>query len=566
MAIIGIDLGTTNSACAVWQQGQAVMVPNRLGKFLTPSVVGIDEGGNILVGETARERLISHPAMTVAVFKRAMGSQQTFRLGKKSISPIELSSLVLQSLKEDAEAFLNEPVQQAVISVPAYFNDLQRKATRQAAQLAGLEVERLINEPTAAAMVYGLHEADDSTSFLILDLGGGTFDVTLVEYFAGVLEVHASSGDNFLGGEDFTKALVEHYLRDNGLTLFDLDSRQQQHLYSILNDAKHALASNQTVAVKPCLPQQQQDWLLSRDRFEELIAPLLQRIRYPVEKTLRDSEMKPNDIDEVVLVGGSTRMLPIRSLVSRMFGRLPAANVDPDLVVAMGTAIQAGLKEKNSDLDDVVLTDVCPYSLGTDVINEHDHDGKQGQLFMPIIERNSTVPTSIEKMVWTAADNQTRILIGVYQGESRLVKNNVYLGELEAPVPRGPRGKESATIRFSYDMNGLLEVDVTITSTGQKVSKAIVNAPGQLSEEEIARARARLSELKFHPRDSEENRLLIARAERLYESLLDDEREYISRMISQFEAVLERQQLNDIRKLREQLSERLDMYESGRYF
>lgn len=566
MTILGIDLGTTNSACAIWRDGKPVLIPNRLQKMLTPSVVGIDDKGEMIVGETAKHRLISHPKQTVSVFKRFMGTQQSFSLGRKDFSPIELSALILKSLKEDAEAFLGEEITQAVISVPAYFNDIQRKATKQAGELAGLLVERLINEPTAAAMVYGLHESEDDTAFMILDLGGGTFDVTLVEFFAGVMEVHASSGDNFLGGEDFTHALVERFLSDNDLNIGNLNAREQQHVYGVINDAKHALTANAKVTVEPCLKQQKNAWELTRETFEQVSMPLLQRIRFPIEKTLRDSDTHPEDINQLVLVGGATRMQPFRSMVTKMFRRMPAGHIDPDLVVAMGTAIQAGLKEKNSDLDDVVLTDVCPYSLGTDVVNHNDASGKQGALFLPIIERNCTVPISIQKTLFTATDNQTRLNIGVYQGESRLVKNNVYLGELEVTVPKGPKGQESVNVRYSYDMNGLLEVDVEVCSTGKKASKTIINAPGALEEKDIEAAKEKLSKLKFHPRETEENRAVIARAERMYESALEDKRQYLQELITHFEAVLEKQILRDIEKARQQITERLDQLDNDRFF
>ena len=276
MTILGIDLGTTNSACAIWRDGQAVLIPNRLQQELTPSVVGIDAGGEILVGEGAKHRLISHPEDTIAIFKRYMGSQQTFRLGKRQFNAVELSSLVLRSLKEDAENFLGETITQAVISVPAYFNDIQRKATKQAGELAGLQVERLVNEPTAAAMAYGLHDNEESTQFIILDLGGGTFDVSLVEYFSGVMEVHASSGDNFLGGEDFTQAMVNQYCLDNQLDHNNFSANEKQHLYRILDKAKHALSEKTEVIVEQAMKQQEQAWSIDRSTFEKIVQPLLE--------------------------------------------------------------------------------------------------------------------------------------------------------------------------------------------------------------------------------------------------------------------------------------------------
>ena len=566
MTILGIDLGTTNSACAIWKDGESVLIPNRLGSYLTPSVVGVDEGGEILVGEIARHRLISHPAMTTSVFKRYMGSDHQIRVGKKTFTAPELSSLVLRSLKEDAEAFTGESISHAVISVPAYFNDIQRKATKLAGELTGLQVDRLINEPTAAAMMYGLHSRNDGAQFMILDLGGGTFDVSIVEYFDGILEVHASSGDNHLGGEDFLNMLAEHYFNFIGVNPNTLKKTELQHIYDGLEAAKRKLSFEREIEINGLTKSQQQPWLINRQDFERMMQPLLHRIQTPVERTLRDAGIHPDNIGEVVLVGGATRMHAFRSLVTKMFRRMPSGNIDPDLVVAMGAGIQAGLKQKDSDLDDIVLTDVCPYSLGTEIINENDPSGKQGGLFMPIIERNSIVPVSIERSLYTVSDNQTRVLINVFQGESRLVKHNVYLGELEVKVPKAKAGKESIDVRYSYDMNGLLEVDVTVPSTGKKYQKTIINSPGSLSESDIEKSKNKLASLKFHPRAQEENRSLIARAERLFESSLGERREELSQLLSSFDQVLERQNPAEIKRAAKQMSEILAELESENLF
>lgn len=566
MTILGIDLGTTNSACAIWRDGKPQIIPNRLSKELTPSVVGIDSNGEILVGETAKHRLISHPDSTISVFKRYMGSSQEFRLGKRKFNAVELSSLVLRSLKEDAESFLGETIEHAVISVPAYFNDVQRKATKQAGELAGLTVDRLINEPTAAAMAYGLQDSDQSTQFIVLDMGGGTFDVSLVEYFSGVIEVHASSGDNFLGGEDFTQLMLTKYCQDLGIEDSQLSANEKQHLYGVLDKVKHALSNKTEVVVEQALKQQKSPWTINREEFQIATQPLLQRIQSPIEKTLRDSNTNLADIDQVVLVGGATRMHIFRSLVSKMFRRMPSGNINPDLVVAMGTAIQAGLKEKNSDLDDIVLTDVCPYSLGTGIVNDADTGDKQGNLFLPIIERNSIVPVSIEKVLQTASNNQTEISLKIYQGESRLVKNNVYLGELDVKVPRGPAGQETITVRYSYDMNGLLEVDITVDSSGKTYQKTIINSPSTLSDKDIEASREKLASLKFHPRETEENRNLIARAERLYESSLEERREYIGNLLSEFDQILGKQNPQEIKQTAEKMHEILKQLEEDNPF
>lgn len=566
MTILGIDLGTTNSACSIWRDGKPELVPNRLGKFLTPSVVGIDEKGELLVGEVAQHRLVSHPQSTASVFKRYMGTDHRVRLAGKDYSPVELSAIVLKSMKEDAEDWLKEEVTEAVISVPAYFNDLQRKATKYAGELAGLKVDRLINEPTAAAMVYGLHERKDGAQFIVLDLGGGTFDVSLVEYFDGVLEVHASCGDNHLGGEDFLRVLIEDYFVRTGIKESSLSAQEKQRVFHELEQIKKTLSTQRECKMESILPAQTAPWTISREQFDALAQPLLSRIQLPIERTVSDADVHPSEIDEVILVGGATRIQCVRSLISKMFRRLPISTIDPDLVVAMGAGIQAGLKQKNEDLDDVVLTDVCPYSLGTGIINEADESGKQGNIFLPIIERNTTVPVSIERYLITTQDKQTNITVEVYQGESRLVKNNVFLGKLNVVVPSNKKGQEGVIVRYSYDMNGLLEVDIEVVSTGKQYNKSIVNSASSLSEEELAASKKKLAKLKFHPRDTEQNRSLLARAERLYESALGEKRDYIAHVTSQFEQVLEAQKPDQIERAATEFTQILDQLDDRGYF
>ncbi|WP_300525601.1 molecular chaperone HscC [Alcanivorax sp.] len=562
MTIIGIDLGTTNSACGLWTDDGVTLIPNRLGEVLTPSVVGVDKNGEIIVGRTARQRLINHSDRTVAAFKRLMGTDHKVKLGKQTFTATELSSLVLRSLKEDAETFLGEPVTEAVISVPAYFNDNQRHATKLAAELAGLKVERLINEPTAAAIAYGLHEKQEGL-FLILDLGGGTFDVSLLEFFDGIMEVHASAGDNFLGGEDFVDAMVDDVLREHRLRRDDLKPLTLQNLYLQMESAKRKLGPTDLVLTLD-LGEKTVEHVVTADWFARISTPLLLRAKHPIERAIRDAGLHPSKIDDVVLVGGSTRLAIFRSTVGKMFGRLPSCHLDPDTVVAMGAAIQAGLMMRNEALDDVVLTDVCPYTLGTGVINEDNP--RLGSYFLPIIERNCVVPVSIVKEICTAHDNQTELTIKVYQGENRLVEKNVYLGELSVQVPPAPRGEETVDVRYSYDMNGLLEVDVTVHSTGKTYNHLIEHTPGALSEADKQKALSKLSELKFHPRDGEDNRALLARGERLYESSLGDRRDYIADVMKQFERALERQNPAEIAKVQKQVKDVLAQLESEDWF
>ena len=346
MTTIGIDLGTTNSLVAYWTDNGPVIIPNVLGENLTPSVISIDENGEILVGQIAKERLITHPHATVSTFKRFMGTEKMFQLGKYSFSPEELSSFVIRALKADAEAFLGQQVSEAVISVPAYFNDTQRKATKRSAEIAGLKVERLISEPTAAAISYGLHQKEVETKFLVFDLGGGTFDVSILELFEGIMEVKSIAGDNFLGGEDFTQLLASHFVESQGLDIQLLDDKARSAINKQAELCKRALGQGNTG--KMSFTQGDKIYEISLDRadFERLSNPLLLRLRQPIERALRDAALSSEDLDTIILIGGATRMPVIKSVVGKMFGRLPFLHINPDEAVALGAAIQVALKEK----------------------------------------------------------------------------------------------------------------------------------------------------------------------------------------------------------------------------
>ncbi|MFC4160910.1 Hsp70 family protein [Chitinimonas lacunae] len=563
--IIGIDLGTTNSLVAVWRDGRAEMIPNALGHHLTPSVVGLDDNGDVLVGLAARERLITHPHLTAAVFKRYMGSDRVTRLGRRDFRPEELSALVLKSLKLDAERYLGEPVEEAVITVPAYFSDAQRKATKIAGQLAGLRVERLVNEPTAAALAYGLHQSEPESRFLVFDLGGGTFDISILELFEGVMEVRASAGDNFLGGEDFTEALIDGFIdavgRPRGLSDKAATPALYQALRKQAEQAKRALSSNQEAEMQVLHDGQTLSWQINDAAFQRLTEPLLKRLREPIERALRDARLKAIDLDQIVLAGGATRKPLVRKLVAKLFGRMPAMNINPDEVVAMGAAVMAGLKSRDESLNEVVMTDVCPYTLGVEVSEQIAPNRFQAGFFLPIIERNSVVPISREQTVNTIQDRQQALHVRVFQGESRQVKDNIFLGELTIPVPPKPAGEISVTIRFTYDVNGLLEAEMTVEDTGEKHRLVIEENPGVLTPEEIEQRLRELARLKIHPREHLPNATLLARADRLYQQTLGEERQWISSETARFQAVLETQDEERISAARQALKQLLDEVE-----
>ncbi len=545
MTIIGIDLGTTNSLCSIWQNGKVVLIPNRLGSFQTPSVVSIDEEGGLVVGEIAKYKLITHPGSTISLFKRFMGTDWSAKLGNKLYTAVELSSFVLRSLKEDAEHFTGKNIESAVISVPAYFNDNQRQATKLAAQIAGLKVERLINEPTAACLEYGFHKNSNGKKYIILDMGGGTFDVSIVEYFDGVIEIHASSGDNFLGGEDFLNLLVDEYLKIQNISKKDLSSAEKSLIYHTFEKIKCELSKKEIIDIHEIIPSKTKPWTLTREMFADMSKPLLLRAQNPVERALMDSAIDLDEIQSVIMVGGATNMHCFRHLVARMFRMLPTSTTDPALAVAMGAGIQAGLREKNIDLDDIVLTDVAPYTLGTGVINLENP--KEGDLFLPIIERNTTVPVSKEVTVRSVYDNQEKCKVQVYQGESYLVSNNVLIGTIDVTLPIRPANLE-IIIRYSYDMNGILDVDVTVPESKETFCQTIVNSPTSLTNEEIEKSKLKLKNLKFHPRDQEENILLLTKLEKIYEESLGELRMYVMSIINNFKGKLNGQNNSEIER------------------
>lgn len=556
---LGIDLGTTNSLAAVFRDGQTELIPNAFGHVLTPSAVSLADDGSVLVGLPARERLATHPGSTATAFKRWMGTDHRLRLGKREFRPEELSALVLKSLKQDAEAALGVAVSQAVITVPAYFNEAQRRATKAAAEIAGLQVERLLNEPTAAGLAYGLQERSDHSTFLVFDLGGGTFDVSVLEYFDGVVEVRASAGDTRLGGEDFVRVLEAFFLA----SCVSLDSKQREQLegspalWRMAEQAKRELSEAPAASMQLVLDGRSHACEVSREQFEAASAELIARLRRPIERALGDARLDPGELAEIVLVGGATRMPLVRQTATRLFQRLPLRTINPDETVARGAAIQAALLARHEALEEVVLTDVMPYSLG--IVSSEEVNGRRyGDRFSPIIERNMPVPVSRVSNYSTVADGQTRILIDVRQGESPVGSENLKLGELEIEVPPLPAGHATVDVRFSYDANGLLAVDAHELAGGGKASTLIRQHDGRLSEEEIAAALARLEALKVHPREQQENVYLIARAKRLYEDRLGNDRPLIQQWLAAFEIALDSQDEREVARAREGFRRALD--------
>jgi len=560
--IVGIDLGTTNSLIAVWQNGEPRLIPNSLGEFLTPSCVSVDEDGTILIGKAARERLQTHPTHSAAVFKRHMGSNKQFTLGGRNFRAEELSALILRALKEDAEAALGETITEAIITVPAYFSDAQRKATRAAGQLAGLKVERLLNEPTAAALAYGIHQRGKETQFLVFDLGGGTFDVSVLDLFEGVMEVRASAGDNFLGGEDFVNLLIEEFFKQASIPVaLKEDGRFMQSLVAQAELAKRKISEAPEALLQINHAGTTYSMPLDEAALERISAPLLSRLRSPVERALRDANLNTASLDNIVLAGGATRMPIVRRMVARMFGRFPSCDINPDEVVALGAAVQAGLKMNDAALDEVVMTDVAPYSLGIAVSMHLGSDQYSHGHFDPVIERNTVVPVSKVKTYHPTSSKQAAINIHIFQGEARMARDNIELGTIDVPISQVAGQDNGVDVRFTYDANGLLQVEATVRASKKTHTLVIEGNPGLLSQEEIKERFAALSELKIHPRDRIEFRTMLARGERLYQQLRGDAREELGRQIMQFERALEAQDARASRQAARSFNEVLEYFE-----
>jgi len=482
--VIGIDLGTTNSVVAVMEGGDPVVIPNKEGSRTTPSVVGFTPQGERLVGAPAKSQAVVHPDRTISSIKRKMGTRDRITIDGKEYSPEQISAMILQKLKADAEAYLGEKVTQAVITVPAYFDDAQRTATKNAGEIAGLEVLRIINEPTAASLAYGLDKKEDET-ILVYDLGGGTFDVSLLEVGGGVFEVKATSGDTRLGGDDFDDRIVtwlaDEFQKQNGIDLRK-DRQALKRLKEAAEKAKCELSSTVTTTITlPFITADQDgpkhlEMTLTRAQLEEMLGELFAKTLGPFRQAMKDAGLSKSDIDEVVLVGGSTRIPAIQDIVRREAGREPCKGVNPDEVVAVGAAIQGAVLA--GEIKDVVLLDVTPLSLGIETL---------GGVFTKLIDRNTTIPTHKAETFTTAADGQTSVEVHVLQGEREMARFNKTLGRFQlVGIPPAPRGVPQIDVSFDIDANGILNVSAKDKATG-KEQRITITGTGQLSDEEIER-------------------------------------------------------------------------------
>ena len=560
--VIGIDLGTTNSVVAYMEGGQPAIINNAEGSRLTPSVVAFTKEGERLIGQLAKRQAITNPDRTIQSIKRHMGTDHKVTIDDKTFTPQEISAMILQKLKQDAENYLGEKITKAVITVPAYFSDSQRQATKDAGTIAGLEVLRIINEPTAAALAYGLDKEDDQT-ILVFDLGGGTFDVSILELGDGVFEVKATSGNNRLGGDDFDQRIVDYvadeFKKEHGIDLRK-DRMALQRLREAAEKAKIELSSMASTNIN--LPfitadasgPKHLDMTLTRAKFEELTRDLVEATMGPTRRALSDAGLEPHEIDKVILVGGSTRIPAVQEAIKNLTGKEPHKGVNPDEVVAMGAAIQAGVLA--GEVHDVVLLDVTPLSLGIETL---------GGVFTKLIERNTTIPTSKSQIFTTAADGQTAVDIHVLQGERPMAADNITLGRFQLTgIPPAPRGLPQIQVTFDIDANGIVNVSAKDLGTGKEQKITITSSTG-LKEEEIERM------IKDAERFAEEDKKkkekieaknkadsLIYQTEKMLSDLKDkiskDDEDKIKKEVENVKAALESDDTDRIQKATDDLT------------
>ena len=595
MAIIGIDLGTTNSLACVYRNGRAELIPNELGDYRTSSAVSVLEDGSVLVGAAAKERLVSHPESTAASFKIWMGTEKKLTLGKRQFKPEELSALVLRQLLEDAARYLGEPVEEAVISVPAYFNDDQRCATKLAAQLAGLTVKRLINEPSAAALYHSYGTQSGDNQMMIVDFGGGTLDVSIVDCFENIIEITAIAGDNRLGGNDIDRAIVAHFCMVNGLAENRLEPSLRASLYRQAEAAKIALSGNagtvssgqeeaaksglsgdagtvsfcqeetakttlaDTPAVTISLQQEgtQYSLVLTNELLRQLCEPVFQRVREVIVRVMKDRN-RVNRIDDVILVGGSSHLTVFGDFLEELFGRRPHVAAKPDEIVALGVGLCAGIKERAEDLQDLVMTDVCPFSLG---VATYSYAGDKTPHMAILIPRSSMLPASHQERFYTLHNNQSSLRFEIYQGEGYFASENLKLGELEVRVLPGLAGEQSALVTFTYDIDGILHVSAK-SSGGDYRDTLILNPNLHLTGEERLRAMERIGQIRLAAQGSQREQLLLERGLRLYEQTTGQCREMVAGLISYWKRIMDQGRLIDRERSYERVRERLDWLEA----
>lgn len=612
MAVLGIDLGTTNSLAAVWEDGTVRLVADGQGQVLFPSVVSFVGEDKLVVGAEAKKRILTHREDTVCSFKRYMGTDKIYYLGNRAYTPMELSAMVLERIRRNAEYFLGEEIEEAVITVPAYFNDKQRNDTKKAAKIAGLKVERLVNEPSAAALAYRMERGEEDATLLVFDFGGGTLDLSYVECFDNIIEIVAVAGDNYLGGDDIDRLVAEYFCRENGLVLPEMpendirgrkvngnaffgevsrtkmgnsavsgEQRGQETRNSVFPDgardmrggvgsggiqlsiAEYAALISCAEAAKCRLEQdgmvemsvdaggKEYHAKLTGDILFEICMPLFAKIKKLFLHLLKDAGAHVSDLTDLVMVGGSSRLGVVKRFLRELLGKEPVVLGETDKVVAMGAGVYAGIRMRKEDIRDLLLTDVCPFTLGVEVWRV---GGDTQNALLPMIERNSTLPASTHEHLVTVHDYQSEIRVGIYQGEEYYAKDNLFLGEVTIPVYPKPAGQEGVDVYFTYDINGILYVEVV---NSQNVREHILLSGQELSREELERYQQEMKQLMLPPIMREENQELLAKLTEYYENSVGIRREQIGWLINWFVGGLESKRLHAVKRAVETVKNQL---------
>lgn len=532
MAVIGIDLGTTNSLAAYWKDGQTRLIRDEKGDVLLPSVVGYVENEGFLVGTEARERLLTHAEETAASFKCFMGTAKEYLLGERTYTSMELSAMVLERIRKNAEFYLQEKIEEAVITVPAYFNDKQRSDTKKAAQIAGLKAERLINEPSAAALAYRMQYGEEDRTLLVFDFGGGTLDLSYVECFDNVIEIVAVAGDNHLGGDDIDRAVAQYFCRENGLEEETLSAAERAVVRKLAEQSKCRLSLQQEIRMELQIGGQLCAAMLDEDILFDICMPFFTKIKQLFIHLLEDADSRVSQIDDLIMVGGSSKLQVVKRFLTELLGKEPIVLGDTDRVVAMGAGAYAGIRQRGEEIKDMLLTDVCPFTLGIGVNNRTD---RNKNILSPMIERNSTLPLSVRRRFVTTYDYQQEISVKIYQGEEYYVDDNLFLGEVRIGVSAKPAGQAWIEVQFTYDVNGILHVAVE-NETGEH--KQVLLANQTLSEEELARYAKELEQIMLPPIQQPENQRMMTRFMQYYESSTGVRRERAAGMIAEIVAGL----------------------------